>query len=243
MGNLIKLTGLVLSVTNVGDFDRRLVLLTRERGKIATFVKGARRPNSPFVAVCSPFIFGQFSLYEGRTSYNVQSVEVSNYFSDLKKDLESVYFGMYFCEFADYLTSENNDEMLILKLLYQSLRALENKKLDRLLVRYIYEIKIMDYYGQGMQVFTCNRCGSAEELRSFFSGYGGILCDQCAKIESGGLKIQESTLYTLQYIMTSTIEKLYTFTVSKPVLRELQHITKQYLLYYVDHNFKTDKFL
>ncbi len=74
-----KLTGMVLKVSPVGEMDKRLVILTRERGKITAFARGARRPGNPFMAVSRPFAFGQFSLYAGRDSYTLQSAEISNY--------------------------------------------------------------------------------------------------------------------------------------------------------------------
>ena len=244
-------TGMVLSVLPVGEYDRRLVILTKEIGKISAFAKGARRPNSALLACGQPFVFGEFTLYTGRNSYNVLSAEVTNYFGELRENFEGICYACYFCEFADYLTRENNDEKEILRLLYQTLRALSKGTIDFALIKPVFELKIMTLSGEAPQVFDCVNCKKNSlapqrmEPKSLTGKYyfsaesGGILCQACKGRDKAAVGINTSTLYTLQYIVSSDIEKLYTFRVTDEVLNELKLCLKNYMVCYIQHDFKS----
>lgn len=243
-GNSVSLMGMVLSTMPIGDYDRRVVILTKECGKISAFAKGARRPNSALLACSQPFTFGNFTLIQGRSSYTLLSAEISNYFTDLREDLDSVSMGMYFCEFADYYGRENVEATHMLKLLYQSLRALSKKTIDQRLIRYIFEQKIMAVNGEGPQVFSCVKCNEeadCEKAYAFHIREGGVLCDSCKRLSPGSFTLAPAALYTLQYIQASSIEKLFTFRVSEEVMNQLEKVNEQYLDAYVDKKFRSLK--
>ena len=238
----ITVTGMILAVQTIKDYDKRLVLLTKERGRISVFANGAKRPNSPLSGVSEPFLFGEFILREGQNSYSLKSANIKKYYEDLKKDLEKVYYGYYFCEFASWLTRENNDEAAILLLLYMTMSALEKGAVPATLIRCIYEIKILALAGYAMESFQCIRCGRKEQLAYFNSSAGGVLCEDCGSKESS-LMLGESTLYTIQYIISSPLQKLYSFLVKDSVLRQLQRISTDFRNAYVDYSFKSLDFI
>lgn len=232
--------GMVLSAMPIGEYDKRVVILTKEHGKISAFAKGARRPNSTLLACAQPFVFGKFTLYQGRNSYSVIAVEAENYFGDLKEDLEAVSYGIYFCEVAAYLTCENVEASNILKLLYQSLRALGKKSISNRLIRYIYELKILCYNGEAPQVFECVKCKKNTQMvqyAGFSSKAGGMLCNHCAEKENDILFLKDSTIYTLQYIVASPIEKLYTFTITEEIMEEFRRVMESYKKVYLNVTF------
>ena len=181
--NQITVTAMVLAVSPVGEYDRRVVLLTKERGKLAAFARGARRQGSALLGVTSPFSFGEFTLYEGRTSYTLMSASVSNYFEELRTDVEGAYYGFYFMDLASYYAREAADERELLKLLYQSLRALANVHIPNRLVRCIFELRTIVIEGEGPQLGECVLCGNEARVSGFSASTKG---DWCAASARGG---------------------------------------------------------
>ncbi len=208
MQGFTEITGMVLKAEPIGEYDRRVVILTKEKGKISAFARGARKQTSRLLAATNPFSFGTFRLYAGRSSYNLAEADISNYFEGLRTDFEGAYYGMYFLEVMDYYTRENNEDKEMLKLLYQSLRALMHEKFPNRLIRYIFEMKAMVLSGE-------------------FPGMP----------ENGDY--EESTSYAVHYIMSSPVEKLYTFTVTDTVLAQLARIADEYRERYTDRDFKS----
>ena len=238
MGLSITVTGMVLTAMPISDYDKRITILTKERGKITAFARGARRPGSQLLAATNPFAFGEFELFEGRSSYNLTKASIQNYFRELVTDLDAASLGFYFMEFAEYFCQENSDEVEMLKLLYQSLRALESPHIPKELVRAVFELKAITINGEGPSVFECMHCHKTEDLSYFSVRRGGMFCEECAK-EVEGRKILDSTRYTLQFVISTPVEKLYSFTVSDEVLEELKSIMREYMFFYVHHEFKS----
>ena len=100
---------------------------------------------------------------------------------------------MYFLEIAEYYSRENNDDSELLKLLYQSLRAISVPSLDRKLVKGIYEIKAIVVNGEFPGI---------PDDRSYLDG----------------------AVHALQYVVNSSIEKLYTFSLNEECLNDFLHM-------------------
>ena len=208
MQESVYVTGMILKQSPVGEYDRRVCILTKERGKISAFARGARKPSNRLSAVTCPFSFGSFKLFPGKDSYTIQEAEIQNYFESLRTDYEGACYGMYFAEIADYYARENNDEKQMLKLLYQSLKAVSSTAIPNELVRCVYELRSIVENGE----------------------FPGIPQD---------MGLSQSANYTIQYIQSSSIEKLYTFLVTDDVLEELRQVCDRYCARFMRHEFKS----
>ena len=188
----IELQGMVLRASPSGEYDRRIVLLTQERGKITAFARGARRPGNALSAATVPFAFGTFRLYEGRSAYTCVSAQISEYFQALKTDYIGACFGAYFMEFADYYSQENLEAGDTLNLLYVSLLALEKASIPDERVRYAFEVRLMVQGGEFPTDVTQDESLMVSARQAFY------------------------------HMITAPLTKLFSFEVSPDVMREIR---------------------
>lgn len=209
MNDRIVVHGMVLSSTPVGEADRRLVILTGERGKITVFAKGARRPNSQLVAATRPFAYGEMTIYEGRNSYSLDFFDAQNFFEPVVTDLESSCYASYFTEFAGYYTREGLEAREVVRLLYASLLALEKAAIPSSLIKSIYELKLMAINGEYSE-------------------------DPFVR-ES----VMPAVKQAWDYVITSPLESLYKFSLEEKPLKEFTQAVDNLKEHFVDRNFKS----
>lgn len=148
MSDYIELTGMILKTSPVGDYNKRLVILTAEAGKITAFARGARRQGSKFMGSTESFCFGKFKLIEGRDAYTLTDANITRHFEELRTDYDATVMASYFLEIADYYTRENMEAYEELNLIYASILALISGNFDPELVRCIYEIRSLVIAGE-----------------------------------------------------------------------------------------------
>lgn len=245
----------VLSVP-YGEYDRRLVLLSREKGKITVFAKGARRSKSPLAACTQPFVFGKFFLYSGKDAYSLSEFEAGEYFDGIGHRFEATYYGFYFCEVASYAAMENERADAELLLLFQTIRALEQGKVPDELICGIFLLRMMAVSGFVPELHSCIFEGRSEgvhfgnggvdlskkEIINFSITEGGILCPLCARTKPAGekrMRLSSGTIYTMQYILGADLRELYAFSVSQAVKKELYEVMQEYMKHHWGHSFRS----
>jgi len=147
MSETLELHGVVLKAQPIREYDKRLVILTAERGRITAFVRGARRATSPLLAATNPFVFGTFSVYEGREAYTLVGIQPAEFFDELPKHLPGVYYGFYFLELLSVFIQEEEEAFEAVDLLYVALKAVTKGKIPLPLIRRIFELRLLALNG------------------------------------------------------------------------------------------------
>ena len=214
MADEIEVSGVVVSCMPIGEYDKRVVIITAELGRIHAFARGARRTNSKLLAGTDPLTFGTFKLISGKNAYTLVEVKIVNYFDELKKDIDRVYYGFYFLELASYFSRENIGEKALVNLIYMAFKALE-AKLDKLtpeFIRAIFEWKIF-------------------EIEGIMPGIDeGMLL---------GKKLKPSTVYAIKMIAVTDITKLFSFDLEAESKREFIKLAEEYRDLNTDIQFKS----
>lgn len=213
---------MVLSVMPIGEYDRRIEILSAGLGRISAFARGARKPGSPLMSIGRVFAFGEFTLHQGKNSYTVQSVKIQNYFEELVHDMDLVYYGFYFVELAQYFSRENLEARDMLKLLYYGLRALGSDSVKKELVRSIVELKMLAINGL---------CPSVDRLTS---GTGSYLF---------GASLSRGCIHAFSHVTEMPVEKVFSFVLSPDVQGEFADMVQRLLRQSVDRQFKSEKLL
>ncbi len=241
---LLKVKGIVLRETAVGEADKILTLLTQEYGKLSVSARGARKPKSPFVAGSQLFSYCNFVICEGRNIHMLNQLEIIDTFHTIPKDIIKLSYGVYMLEVLEKISLENTPSEDVLLLIVKVLRVLSKSNRDPKLITRIFEFRMMALSGYMPETVYCVDCGKIMEAPCGFSAHlGGVVCEDCRSKNRYVHTISKGALYTIQYILSSPLTELFNFAVSEEILKELSSIAKTYINSHIENNFKTLDFL
>jgi DNA repair protein RecO (recombination protein O) len=162
----------------LGDADRIITLLTRDRGKVRAVAKGVRRTKSKFGARLEPFSRVDLLVFEGKNLDIITQAESLNaYGQELALDYSLWTAGQTMLETADRLTPEESisAESQYL-LLVGALRTLVTGEHPSSLVLDAYLLRSLSMAGYAPTLDACVICGTAGTQPFFHVATGGALC-------------------------------------------------------------------
>ena len=239
----VKVSGVVISESNMGDYDKMVTLLTPNFGKISCSARGARRNKSLLLAGTQFLCFGEYQLFKGGDSYKINSCETIEMFYNLRTDLDKLTYSSYITKIVSDVTTENQNSYNTLKLFLNTLYTISETEKDLDLVVSVFKLRLLKILGFAPNTKECVSCGEKENITHFSIIDNGFKCFNCSKQDTGAIKISEPTKNAIKYIMISDPKKIFSFSISEEGKKELEIISGLYLNDKLDKEYKLEKLL
>lgn len=143
----LRVEGIVIKRTNLGEADRILTILTREMGKISVKATGVRRitsRRSPHIELLN---YGVLTIYRASKFPVLVEVQSQNTYADIKNDLTKVGFAYHICELIDGLCAENQENYAAFTLTKQVLEKLSSDDCDIVTTIHDFEVELLTILG------------------------------------------------------------------------------------------------
>ncbi|WP_411347542.1 DNA repair protein RecO [Paenibacillus sp. WLX2291] len=240
---LYRLEGIVIRSMDYGEGNKIMTLCTETHGKVAVFVRGARKAKSRYAALVQPFTHGEFSFLRSGTgmgTLNQGEVIQSNH--NLREDITLAAYGAYGCELVDKALLDNETGHFWFDQLKAYLSFLGEGR-DPVVLTSLFEMKVLQAAGYAPQVDACMFSGETEGEFWVSPGLGGILSKRERRQDPAAMSISPGTLRLLRLFSRLDIRRLGNIDVKEETRAELKKIMNAFMEIQLGLKLKSRRFL
>lgn len=233
-----KIEGIIISTTDYGETSKIVNILTID-GIIGCIAKGAKSLKSPLRVFTLKLTYGSFNIYYKKNTLSIiKSVDIIDNFNNIKKDLLKVSYFTYIIDLSAQIMKQNNNES-IYRLLISSLNKI-NLGFDPKIITNIFELKVLDYLGVGININSCSKCGNTNNIITVDPDIGGYICSKCYLNE----KIyDEKTIKMLRMYYLVDIDSIKELKINPLIVNNLSYFIKNYYDRYTGLYLKSRDFI
>lgn len=226
--SIIKTKGIILAQNNMGDNDKMVTLLTPDLGKIGCAAKGSKNAKSSLMAGTQFLCFGDFVIYKGITTYNINSCEPIEIFYNIRLDIDKLNYAVEVAKIVNDVTDENQNTYRILQLTLNTLYMISESDKDLNLILAIFKIRLLSLIGFRPIIDKCANCGE-KDVRYFSLKDNGFKCENCGRVDKSAIQLSDTTIKAIKYIILVEPKKIFSFELSEENKAQLKLVAKLYL--------------
>lgn len=229
---------LVLRETQYKDNDKILSVLSEELGLLTVKARGVKQKNSRLRSGCQLLCYSELTLFEKNGYYTVNEAEPIQMFMGLRQDIELLSLGSYFAQLLETVSAVDRVNPELLRLGLNALYALDKLKKPQTQVKAVFELRLLSLSGFHPEVNGCAVCGETG-AHTFYYEAGVLLCDSCRKINGAGehTTLSDSVLSAMRHILACDRQKIFSFTLPEPEMKELGNVAEHFLLSQLEQSF------
>lgn len=254
----LTVNAIVLKEVKYGESDVILTLLSAEKGLITASAKGVLKLTSKNRPAVQLFCYSEFELTASAGRHTVRTALLKEQFFGIRDDVEKYSLACYIAEAAMHFCYEENNETDALRVVLNTLAALNKKDCKPLWqIKAAYELKLCSVCGFMPELDFCGSCGEVCDEKNSFAVDGKyvfsvsesvLLCGNCAKKQGNGyekpysIKLPAAVLYAARFVTASPIERFLSFRLDIDIAEDFANLCERYILYLAERNFETLKF-
>lgn len=234
--------GLIIREQHIGENDRLITILTREKGVVRAFASGARGIKSKLASATQLLCYANLSLFRSKDTYRVNEAQALEVFFKLRGDIEKLSLAQYFCELAGCLAPEEDTAEDYLRLMLNALQFVSDGAYPTGQVKSIVELRMLTLAGYMPDLTACAECGQYEARDMFLDCASGRLF--CGKHCPPGryTLLSAGVLAAMRHIVYADFSRLFFFTLPEQGVKELCGVCEQYLRVQLERSLPTLEF-
>jgi len=243
---LLKTTGIVTKTTKYSETSLIVTIITKDFGRISAIANNVRSSRSHMRMGLQLFAYSEIVVYESRSKtglYKLNEVTVLEAFPNIRQSLEKLAYASYFAEVANNAVGEDSPDEETLRLLLNSMFALERDLCSMEKIKTVFEWRAVAISGYEPQLEDGCACGEAENEMYLSLLEGRIFCSKCAAEKSGCAKLTRGMRQILRYICEAESKKIFSFDTSEKTIEYLGVLGEQYIQLQLDKSFPTLEYL
>ena len=226
----------VIREKKLAEHDRLLTLLTRDKGVLTAYARGAGRLRGSLLASTEFLCYSHFQLFQNRDRTSVDRAESEMVFFRVRQDLGKLSLATYFCQLCCELVPELDCDEGYLRLLLNSLFQLERDKMPPQLLKPLFELRCLSMSGYMPDLVACCHCGGTAENGVLFSPQLGVICCPHCRTPDipDPIPLSPGVFQAMRHIIYGDFDRLFRFRLSDQGTAELGRVCESYLLAQVE---------
>lgn len=227
------------------DEDKIITLLTKHNGVISVYAKTPKSTKSRSQAPLELFSYSNFVLFKNKDRYVLDRADSNRIFFGIRADIEKLALASYLSELCNELVHEGEHSEEILRLVLNCFHFLEKNSKPLLLLKSIFELRLLTMTGYMPNLVSCKSCHIYEDYIIYFCPQSAdILCSKCIGTPSfTHVPLSASILSAMRYTVFSSFEKLFAFTIPETALKEFAYVSELYMKTQLQKKFNSLDFL
>lgn len=245
---LLKTQGIVTKTTKYSETSLIVTIITKDFGRISAIANNVRSGRSHMLMGLQLFAFSEIVMYGSRSKsglYKLNEMTVIESFAEIRNSLEKLAYAAYFAEAANNAIAEDSPDEEILRLLLNSLFALERDLYPFEKIKTVFEWRLAAASGYEPRLEACGSCGKnldgVETLLSLSEGQS--FCPDCGEGRTGCVRLTSGMCKVVDYICRAESRRIFSFDAGKKTFEYLSRISERYLGVQLDREFSTLDYL